>query len=412
MRIPFYFLCLYLFSLVFQPQFFYPWLAQFRPALIFAIGCIISGTFGHLSSTVPHKIKSKKNILLMLFLIFAALSWVMPSEFNDPYRSKICNELFIHLSKLIFLYIAIIVVLRDQKSILGFIWITLIFFVVNGLISAGMYHWGKLDYRSYRMASYFGGMASNTNEFGMIMVMLIPIALSLFGPYYKSAPLRLILIIAIPVFLYGITRSYSRGAFLGLIITAPMILVLNRKNKGIIILMVLFATFIFFKTPGKYYDRMTSIWNRTSFDDSGAIKSRLRLQKESIYLIKNYPIFGVGIGSFQYALYKLGIDEKYGAAHNTYLGIAAEMGIVSGLIFISIIIISAKELYFAAKKFREEELLVFKSLCSHLIISIIAFSVCGLFISQEYNRLLYIIFGLSTVLKNQAQMVGSNNGAL
>jgi O-antigen ligase len=401
MGLTFLFLCLYLFFLIFQPQTFFPWLAEFRLAYLFALLGLVAGIFGYLTNR--HNISSKKNILLMIYLLFAGLSWMAGGNSSNQLRSQICVNTLSFAIKVFFLYFLTILALKNRKSIIAFLWVIIGFFATNGLISMLMYHSGVMR---TRLTSYFGGEVSNSNDLGLIMVMLVPIGLSFYGSYRESRFPKIVSVMAIFIFLYCITRTYSRGAFLALILSGGVMLVLNRKSFKIIILFFALATLIFVKTPSSYFERMATIWGgSTSVNDSGAVESRLRLQREAIFLIKEYPIFGAGIGTFNYTLNSRGIKEVYGAAHNTYLGIAAEMGIVNGILFIILIIISLKELFYAKRKFGEKGLIQFESICKYLIVSLIGFSIGAVFLSEEYNRLLFIIFSLATCLKNQVDSV-------
>jgi O-antigen ligase len=269
-----------------------------------------------------------------------------------------------------------------------------------------MYQAGELG---YRLTTFFGGMGSNSNEFAMIVLMLIPIAAGLAKSYRKSNLLCGIAIICLLLFVYSLTRSFSRGAFLGLVAVVPVLAYFNRRSKAFLVLFVVAGMIVFFKTPGKYYDRMGSIFGEESYEDSGAVDSRLRLQQEALYLMKQHPLFGAGIGTFSYALRQHGIQETYGEAHNSYLGVAAETGVINGTIFVCLIFLALKELNEARGRWKGDPKL--GEVPAHLICSLIGYCVSAFFLSQEYNRILFMLFAFATALKNQAPEQWAENGS-
>ncbi len=56
-------------------------------------------------------------------------------------------------------------------------------------------------------------------------------------------------------------------------------------------------------------------------------------------MIKKHPFLGIGYGSFPYFIMEYSEIEVERDAHNTYLRIAAEMGIPALLIFLLLIIL-------------------------------------------------------------------------
>jgi len=81
---------------------------------------------------------------------------------------------------------------------------------------------------------------------------------------------------------------------------------------------------------------------------------RMAHWKNSILIIKDFTFFGVGSGSFQhiYPLYDTGVDKhRLLHAHNDYLELLVEQGIVGFSFLALIVIISIKNAFQAVKKF-------------------------------------------------------------
>ena len=93
------------------------------------------------------------------------------------------------------------------------------------------------------------------------------------------------------------------------------------------------------------------------FEEKGGAFTRKQLIKESISLIKKYPLFGVGYGQNIQASFKqnlTGIMSYFPeAVHNAFLIVASESGLPALLLFISIFLFESKKLILAIKKEKE-----------------------------------------------------------
>jgi len=111
----------------------------------------------------------------------------------------------------------------------------------------------------------------------------------------------------------------------------------------------------------------------------------------------------VGIGAFRDARAELGkwggdSNERF-IAHNTYMEIAAETGVMSLFIFIVIISTVLKGSLKSEKFFRESKYLYLEGITQALRIGLIGFLIASIFLSQQYSRFFYIFIGTLTSLK-------------
>lgn len=111
-------------------------------------------------------------------------------------------------------------------------------------------------------------------------------------------------------------------------------LLLNKKFKYVvrgIIVIALFAVVIYFTVKFIPEARITleRFMNRDEFD---SVNGREHMWKMAIDMFKSKPIFGYGYGSYQY------VTKCIYEAHNSYLQLAAELGI-TGLVILSVIVI-------------------------------------------------------------------------
>jgi O-antigen ligase len=110
---------------------------------------------------------------------------------------------------------------------------------------------------------------------------------------------------------------------------------------------------------------------RLENSDAGLLNGRQGLWTRAIELFKSNPIFGAGYGS--YAAYASVTDAITTSAHNYYLQVAAELGVI-GLIlyvmaFVSGIISTLKQLKFIVGKQKANDIRILY-LCAALAVEI------------------------------------------
>ncbi len=137
---------------------------------------------------------------------------------------------------------------------------------------------------------------------------------------------KFIYLISFIFILLAIMFTGSRGAFISIILSVP-ILFFTRLKKFFI--GIFFLVFIFGLSFLILPDYLTNRFIRDSYND-GSNQTRIRLWLRTVEKIKLYPVIGYG------AVRSKSITG-IGAAHNTFLGFALHFGIL-GLIMILLIL--------------------------------------------------------------------------
>jgi len=140
--------------------------------------------------------------------------------------------------------------------------------------------------------------------------------------------------------LIAIIFSFSRGAYLGLLagIFFFVIIILKRSKiskkaiAGIGTILILIAVF----NSGAISQRLASSFNLKE----GSNVERYKNWTEAVDIIRDYPLGGVGLGNYARAVDPSSADRSSIYAHNLFLDIAAETGILSAAVFLFLIIFS------------------------------------------------------------------------
>ena len=171
-----------------------------------------------------------------------------------------------------------------------------------------------------RITGAVGGFFGNPNDLATSLNMLLPLAIAL---AVTSRGLKRISYFACGAILAGgVIVTFSRGGFLGLLTMGGVLLwKAGRQNRvtTTIAFAVLFGVFVL-AMPGGYAGRITSMFN-IGDDPTGSSQARRDLLDRAINVAVHHPLIGVGMGNFH--IYS--IHEQ--VAHNSYLEIAAELGI-------------------------------------------------------------------------------------
>jgi O-antigen ligase len=171
--------------------------------------------------------------------------------------------------------------------------------------------------------------------FSLFLGLLLPFSLGLYMKHRKFFWLGC----SAAIFLADIL-TFSRGGYIGLLGGLAFISFwgwkkLGRKLKIASLLAVLtMFTVLFFVNP--IAARFFSIFN---FNE-GSNLGRIEMWRTAVETIKEHPFFGTGIGNYPFVVNPLAGYREPIYAHNTYLDIAAETGILGGLAWIGLLAVS------------------------------------------------------------------------
>lgn len=143
--------------------------------------------------------------------------------------------------------------------------------------------------------------------------------------------------------------TFSRGGYLGVISGLLFLLVLQyrhwsaRIKKTIFAFVVLTAIII---TASPIGTRLVSSFNA----NEGSNQGRIEMWRAATNTISEHPFLGVGLGNYSLAIKPSAEYRDPIYAHNLFLDIAAETGIVNALLFLALLLTSAYALFKQSRK--------------------------------------------------------------
>lgn len=192
----------------------------------------------------------------------------------------------------------------------------------------------------------YGGL-DHPNVFGGAMAAGILLLIGQIIKAEKAKNLEIINWVFLAIFSAGLFFSFSRSAWLGLVIGSAVIMVLAiigrnlklQKNLAEIILVMGILVFILFS---QYQNLVISRLAGGGRLEVKSTSERLTSYQESWQMIKNNWLIGVGSGNYSLVLNeKINSKEAnyyYQPVHNVFLLVWAEVGIIGLLFFLGLII--------------------------------------------------------------------------
>ncbi len=264
------------------------------------------------------------------------------------------------------------------------------------------------------------GTVGDPNELAAALIIGLGLATAFAANRHVNPGLRALAGVAALLSLVGILVSLSRGGLIGLGVALLFATVAGgrwrRRALGLCVVLAFAAVayFAFFASlPAK--ERVLDV---SGEGGSG----RLSLWTVGLRMIEAHPLNGVGTGQFPLAsvhyLLRPGLIESGKlilttpkVAHNTYLNIVAEMGIVGGVLFISILLFSVGCALLAVKRVREAGDEKTEMLLRGFVVGLAGYMVTLLFLSEMYSKLLWIVIALgpamlavATDLRNESRL--------
>ena len=304
---------------------------------------------------------------------------------------KLGLESLVEFLKALILFALASNLLREKKAMRSSFWV---------IVAAAVYVAGTnlhdLVKNPLNFAVRIRGLFGDPNNLAMVLVSSVPFCYALMRSE-RRASLRAIAFLAAAVIVAAVVPTLSRGGLLALAVVLALIIYMERNNRllfwGSIVALVA-CTIVFYYKFGFGFALLA---NRLSSVDKSLLQ-RYRLYKGGIAMFLDHPFFGVGIGNFLvHSTHYTKLTVRL-FAHNMYIHVAAELGVLALLTFTGTIIVSWVRLAIMQRSemVRADRILFYQARGIQLALT--AMSVSGMFLSQHFNKILWMLLGMSVAL--------------
>ncbi len=391
---------------------------------IFIITLMVAWVIKILSSEKIVWVKSRLNIPLLIFILVITISF-----FTRSIKEVALSD-YVNFISYILLYLVVVNFIRKEKEVNHLL---KIFFITSFLVALYtlLQYYGLDPYYSY-----LGALTSTIGQKNWIsnyLAMMFPVIFSFFllADDKKNKSLYLFLL----AILYAtLLICQSRGIWISITLTTVFAFMVilryklgdifksNKKWLVILVTVFLIITIIYSTENPLNKSRLTVIERAAStFDqEDPSINTRFLIWGTSLEMMKEKPLLGLGIGTFKYHYldyqaeylrqqpHYIKNSGKAAEAHNEYLQLGMEIGIVGLLSFLGIIFSFYFLIYqfFESKKNKEvknkEKMMVI--IIFGLLMGITCFLIHCLFTFPFHVPVLgatfFILMGLTVVVIN------------
>lgn len=300
------------------------------------------------------------SIILLLFLLLSLFSSLYSIDYFVSLKYSL--ELFLY----IFLFFSVVdIVYCKRESLYWFIDIIIFSGMIVGIIGIFQYFGLNFFMRTSVAKERVYSTLGNANFLGGYLIMIIPICLSRIL-VSKNITLKIIywLILLILIFTLLCTQTLNAwiAIFVGMLFFISYYLLHYRRYLKQVVLIasvivLLICLFIILFYPEEAVNKLQNLGKFRNFAEQG----RWVMWRSCLEMIKEKPFFGFGAGTYKllFPFYEskilhIPVYESYPYivskdAHNDYLQIGSELGIIGMLLFIGflgVILISGVRLLF------------------------------------------------------------------
>jgi probable O-glycosylation ligase (exosortase A-associated) len=246
---------------------------------------------------------------------------------------------------------------------------------------------------------------ANPNDFATLTLPVLAMSVAMLQAE-KQRWVKYCALAGVIVLPLAIVITQSRGGILALLTFSALVLVQYRRRVGTIVLVLIVLAGVVQFAPPELSDRLTGLKEVTSeetigeADPYGSAKQRYDIWRVARAIIKDHPVFGIGIGSYPEVHLRYARTGKFPGyvvqkrdTHSTYLHAAAETGLPGLGLFLGVVLATFIKGFRAASRLKTTDPVTARSVRT-LLFGLIAFLQACLFASMEHLPHMYIYIAI------------------
>lgn len=382
-------------------------LAPVRPVLVVGLACVTSALLTSPARRQP--VLSQREVRIVVGLAGLALLMV-PFGVWPGGSLKFLLSVYIKAAFFCILIVALAVNPRIMRNLVVAV---LVGMGLLGIFTiAGRTTMTSVSPAESAISRAYASLTYDPNDDAMMMVTTLPLAV--FGAAASRGASRLGAAGVAVILALATIKTVSRGGFIGLAFVT-LLLLFRLRSAGTRLLAVVSIVAVLAAAPPAYWNIMDTIWHpqaaSTGYEERG-ILTRLEVWRQGIRILLSKPITGVGIGMYENASGLMYGRGWWLTAHNSFLQIATELGIIGFALFVALLVFSIKNARRAVVAARADpRLRDLRWIAAAVEISLYTYIVVGFALSQAYAMILYFLVGLAAALRIQVERCRGHSGS-
>lgn len=366
--------------------------------------------FGLIAATSRrrHKLFDMRDSLMILLPVFILLE--MLSATFSAHRVYGLRLALAHFAA-VGMYYVVLLTISDIKSIyrvmFSIVAASCLFFLIPFYLNRDMGYLSLNTHEIMSISTRIGKMYIIQNIFAQILVMVIPVAIGI-SRCGRRLTWKIAVAVGALVLLAALFLTYNRTGWITIIIISSLLLGIYRF-RILLVGTALSLTGLFWA----YRSIMENVFlprfminnqvDIRALVDSSAFIIRMSAWRAAIGMTMDHPLIGVGPGQFVFHYvnygprYYLGPLREYfeiGSAHNLYLTILAETGLVTFFVFSVIVFLTLRKCFQAYKIARNAPEPCEREAVIGLVAGILSFYVFSLFDGRGFSYDSFVIPGI------------------
>jgi len=353
------------------------------------------------------RLRSATTTCLLGLLLWSAFS--VPAALNQ----RVAFQAWTDFARTVVMFIVVAGSVRSARDVER---LSLAYFAVTVLYTAVVLSRFQLSDGDWRLGQlyYYDG-----NDLATLIATAMPLGLY-FVLAQRRPLLRVLAVAGLVVLAVGLIRSGSRGGFLAFLGVTAFVLLgfttvpARARLAGLVAILAVAAA----SASDQYWTQMQTIVHPNQDYNTTSEAGRVKIWTRGLGYMAGRPMLGVGISNFQVAegtisplarLQERGIGVRWGAAHNVFIQVGAELGLPGLILFVAWIASAFLALRRLARQPRKgsDSATDAPRLAQSLMAALVGFVVGGCFLSLAYSDMLYTLAALAVGLQKVSRPLGT-----
>lgn len=351
--------------------------------------------------------KTPFNFTILAYLAVCFLSIFISTNF------KISARVFFGktLQDILFFFV-LVDALSNERKLRNFLYILFLSSALLGIDGVYQYftHKDFIRHRRDLMIPRIYATFPTPNDFGCYLITIIPFLIAIFFTKFRFKAVRFVLAGLFSLLFICLIMTVSRGAWYAFIAAVLFLGVWIYPVGEFFLLLCLFIIVTQPFYPMLIKERLDSLFFRfdgSSLGDAGSIERKIFWQT-GWKMFMSRPWIGVGLGTFMFNFERFVVETyQYGPAyaHNCYLQMLSEIGVIGLVSFLSILILF---FYNGIKTILSRQKTFFWYILVASLAAVLGYSVQmavdTIFYSLDLGMLFWILLGLGTAAMNNIKL--------
>ena len=393
-------------ALLVPNSYVYGFAAALRFNLWIALVTLVAWPFARKPKAIPLNTTSLLLGCLLVWATVAAVFSVGPA--SDTWLQ------WEDLAKTLILSLAVMAFIRTRTRMVGILFAIVLSMGFHGFLEAGKF---ILTAGGHKIWGPGTSIIADNNSFALAIVMTIPVLVYL---YLKSRHVLLRLMLAGGIFLLMLTviGTRSRGGFIGILALGFWIFVTTRKKLAFLAIAIPLALLALTLAPDTWFDRMRTI---EDVNQDSSFMGRVVAWKINTLAAFEHPFTGAGFHSTQDLSVWKHLSANFSAldiiptrrpdtvmahaAHSIYFQVLGDMGFVGLVIYLLLLATAWRNASLAIKQaLANPEVRWAHDLGRTFQYCMLPFFVSGAALSMAYFDLAFVLFALTSVLREETRV--------